>query len=672
MTSHDPLGDVRRHTALEIPVQSETVVATRYEPLDSDGPSPALLMYVPYHQDDLTTYGAYDPLCLYFAKHGYEVIVADMLGTGSSSGFIDEPFTRREGIEPAAIVEWLAEQPWTTGRIGLFGKSYGGITALDAAAQQPDALDAIIPIHTPYQGWRNAYSYGGLFEFLTIGMDWLTLMQALEAKPASIRDADGEWLPRWQNRLERSRDQPPWLLQFIDNEPHESYWEDKNIPVERIETPTLAVGGWRDPYTQDTLEYFEAIDAPKRFLLGPWRHQMPHRGRESAINFRRRALEWFNHFLRDEENGVMDEPTISYWTELDGGGSSAGQWRGRETWPTVCDEDATDRPTNGETIYDKTDDSVSFALTPTGLVSPSEYKSGKVDAEYRFDSTVGQSSIDPYGVSFEPPATNDDDVRSLTFETGPLDSPIELTGTGNVTLRLEASVPDPTIVVRLVDVSPDSRGTLVSHGAIRGKYRKGLDDPEEMKPGTEYNITVPFEPKSHVFEEGHSIRVAVGSSYFPVSLPTPRQGSFIVRSAPATPATVWFPGRQMNDVEFDDSIQMPPPDERVPTSAERANGSSSWTTSRERVSNRVRTVKRHSLDVDLPHGRLSREATFEASVTADDPSTATAQNEMTLRITTDFGEFEITASNYISTDLCQLETTVGLDGDTMFEQTWCQ
>ncbi|WP_227377215.1 CocE/NonD family hydrolase [Haladaptatus halobius] len=672
MTSHDSLGEIRRHTALEIPVQSETVAATRYEPLSSDAPSPALLMYVPYHQDDLITYGAYDPLCLYFAKHGYEVIVADMLGTGSSSGFIDEPFTRREGIEPAAIVEWLAEQPWTTGRIGLFGKSYGGITALDAAAQQPDDLDAIVPIHTPYQGWRNAYSYGGLFEFLTIGMDWLTLMQALQAKPASIRDSDGDWLNRWQNRLEGSRDQTPWLFQFIDNDPHESYWEDKNIPVERIETPTLAIGGWRDPYTQDTLEYFEAIDAPKRLLLGPWRHQMPHRGRESAIDFRQQALEWFDRFLRDEENGVMDEPTISYWTEFDGGGSSAGQWRGRKTWPTVCNENSTNPPSDGETIYDKTDEFVTFALTPTGLSSPNEYEIGEVDAEYTFDPTVGPSSIDPYGVSFEPPATNDDDVRSLTFETDPLDNPIELTGTGEVTLRLEASVPDPTIVIRLIDLSPDSRGTLVSHGAVRGKYRKGLDYPDEMEPGTEYYVTVPFDPKSHVFEEGHSIRVAVGSSYFPVSLPTPHQGSFIVRSTPVDPATVRFPGRRMNSVDFDDSVDMAPPDESVPTSAENANGSSSWTTSRERVSDCVQTSKRHSLDVDLPHGRFSREATFEASVMADDPSTAAAQNEMTLGITTNFGEFEIVASNYISDNLCQLETTVELDGDTMFEETWRQ
>lgn len=64
------------------------------------------------------------------------------------------------------------------------------------------------------------------------------------------------------------------------------------------------------------------------------------------------------------------------------------------------------------------------------------------------------------------------DVRSLTFEIDPLDSPIELTGTGEVTLRLEASVPDPTIIVRLIDVSPNSRGTLVSYGALRANTEK--------------------------------------------------------------------------------------------------------------------------------------------------------------------------------------------------------
>ncbi|RBI59973.1 hypothetical protein DMJ13_19965 [halophilic archaeon] len=667
MTSNDHLGDIRRHTTVEIPVQSETVAATRYEPADSDGASPALLMYVPYHQDDLITYGAYDPICRYFAKHGYEVVVADMLGTGSSSGFIDEPFTRREGTEPAAIVEWLAEQPWTTGRVGLFGKSYGGITALDAAGQQPDALDAIVPIHTPYQGRRNAYSYGGLFEFLTIGMDWLTLMQALEAKPASVRDPDGAWVDRWQSRLERSRDRTPWLFQFLDNEPHESYWTDKNIPIENIETPTLAVGGWRDPYTRDTLEYFSAVDAPKRLLLGPWRHQMPHRGRESAIAFRQQALRWFDRFLRDEENGVTEEPTITYWTELDGGGSSVGQWRGRETWPTATEDGL---PTESGVAHDASDDAVTLALTPTGLASPDEYETGEVDTEYTFDPTVGPSSIDPYGVSFDPPATNDDDARSLTFESDSLDDPIELTGTGKVMLRLAASVPDPTVVARLVDVSPDGRGTLVSYGAVRGKYRNGLDDPDEMEPGAEYDVTVPLNPKSHVFEEGHSIRVAVGSSFFPVSLPTSRRGSFVIRSAPDDPATVKFPGRRMDRVDFDDPVDVAPPDERVPTSARRASGESSWTTSREQVSDRVQTTKSHSLEVDLPHGQLSRQAMFEAAVTADDPSTAAAQNEMSLALTTDFGEFEIDASNYISHDLCQIETTVTLDGDTMFEETW--
>jgi len=109
-------------------------------------------MYVPYHKDDYITYGAYDPIVRYLAASGYEVVVADMVGTGASSGQIEEMFPQREGKEAATIVEWLADREWTTGSVGMFGKSYGGITALYAAAYQPDALEAIVPIHTPYTG----------------------------------------------------------------------------------------------------------------------------------------------------------------------------------------------------------------------------------------------------------------------------------------------------------------------------------------------------------------------------------------------------------------------------------------------------------------------------------------------------------------------------------------
>ncbi|MFW6317987.1 MAG: CocE/NonD family hydrolase, partial [Halorubrum sp.] len=310
-------GEIARHEGVRIPVGDETVAATRYEPVDEPGPSPALLTYVPYPQQDSITYGAYDPLNRYLAARGYEVVVADMVGTGGSTGFIDEPFTRREGREPAAIVDWLADRAWTTGRIGMFGKSYGGITALDAAAQRPDALEAIVPIHTPFEGVRNAYTYGGLFELLTIGMDWLTLMQALDAKPPSDPSGDPASLDAWLARLDRLDDRDPWLFQFLEAGPDGGYWADKAIPVERIDVPVLAVDGWRDPYTEDTLRYVDRIDAPTRVLLGPWRHRMPHRGRESAVDFRRQVADWFDRFLRGESTGVLEHPTYRIWTERD-------------------------------------------------------------------------------------------------------------------------------------------------------------------------------------------------------------------------------------------------------------------------------------------------------------------------------------------------------------------
>jgi len=69
-------SNIRRHTDLEIPVEGETVAATRYEPVEVEGPLPALLMYVPYPKDDMITYGGYDPLNRYLSRNGYEVAVA--------------------------------------------------------------------------------------------------------------------------------------------------------------------------------------------------------------------------------------------------------------------------------------------------------------------------------------------------------------------------------------------------------------------------------------------------------------------------------------------------------------------------------------------------------------------------------------------------------------------
>jgi putative CocE/NonD family hydrolase len=646
---------IRRHTDLEIPVDGETVAATRYEPTEYDGPLPVLLMYVPYPKDDMITYGAYDPLNRYLARNGYEVVIADMVGTGASTGRLDAMFGTNEGREAEAVVEWLADREWSTGRIGMYGKSYGGITALAAAARQPEALEAIVPIHTPYMGYRNAYSYGGLFELSYIGMDWLTLMQVLDAKPPSRRDQRGEWVDTWQTQLEATLERDPFLFDFLDHDVKDEFWEGTDIPVEKVQTPMLAVGGMRDSYTRDTVEFFEAADGPKQLLLGPWRHTMPHRGRETAIGFRKKTLEWFDSYLKDEPRGIVDEPTVQVWTEQNGGGNVGdGVWRGLSTWP-----DATEGS-----------DTVSFAFTDDGLRQQERYETGRFEASYESDFTVGLDSIQPASTETPVSDTNQDDVRSLTVESEPLERPLDFTGTGKATVRLRTTIDDPTLSVRVVDVAPDGQATMVTHGTkrVRCKSLTELDDPIGSE---EVEVEIPLKPKSHCFEAGHRVRIAVSNAFFPEFLPTGTSGTTTVLSSPENASVVELPGTFREDTAFRNEISLPSPEESLPTQAEGVvTADSNWERSREAIEDTATVRTDSSLRLEMPHVDMTRESEYEMSVAAEDPSSVVAEGE--LRWTLEYPNEVVTVvvTNQFDRDFAEATTKVLREDTTIFEKTW--
>lgn len=494
------------------------VAANRYEPPEQKTPGPAVLMYIPYHKDDFITYGAYDPLLLYLTHSGYHVVIADIIGTGASTVVKAEPLEPIEGEDGAAIVEWIADQPWCDGNVAMVGKSYGGLTSLKTAAESPKHLRAIVPIHGPYTAYRDI-TEGGAFAFYGMGGHWTALMQVLQAMPPTLRDDEGRWAEIWMERLDGLREHDPWLFQLQDHEHKDAYWEGRDIDVERIDVPTFGVSGWRDGYPQTTLEYADVIDAPTRLLLGPWRHIMPHRGRESAVDFRSQVVEWLDHFCKGETNGALDHAPIEYWTETDGGGEvDGGTWRSCDIWPTTAEAD----------------DLLTWSVTSTGLVDGDGFDGSPLERDYEVDHTVGVDSFD----QGKPTDTTPDDVRSLTFETPPLASSVEVTGTGEVDLRIASTTPDPVISVRIVDVHPRGEGRLVSHTELRASRYEGVETVTPLEPGEEYSITLPLKPTSHVFEEGHRIRVSVSGAWFPAMCPTPGTGQLTLRSTPDSPSQI--------------------------------------------------------------------------------------------------------------------------------------
>ena len=650
----DERSTLTRHTDLRIPVGDETVAANRYEPPDGPTPGPAVLMYIPYHKDDFITYGAYNPLLEYIAHHGYHVVIADIVGTGASTGVKELPLEPAEGPDAATIVEWIAEREWCDGHVGMVGKSYGGLTCLKAAAENPEHLDAIVPIHAPQTAYRDITT-GGAFAFHAMGGHWTALVQALQAMPPTYRDSEGRWAAVWSERLDGLRAYDPWLFQFMDHEARDEYWESRDITVEAIRVPTLAVSGWRDGYPQTTIEYVEAIDAPTRLVLGPWRHIMPHRGRESAIDFRRQVVTWLDHFLKGAENEALDGPPIQYWTERDGGGIvDGGVWRGREEWPRA----------------DESSDVLMWTLTSGGLVSGEGFEGRPLDVEYEVDHTVGVDSFD----QGRPTDTTPDDVRSLTFESDPLDRPIEVTGTGTVRLRLVPTTPDPVVSVRLIDVHPDGEARLVSHAELQASRHTGVEVPTDLVPGEETTISLKLKPTSHVFKSGHRLRVAIAGAWFPAMCPTPGEQTLTVRSSSTNPAVVRLPGREHDgEPTFDDAVEMAKPDTAVVPTVSPAivDSDRSWSITREQHRDKATVASSSRQVIDLPHAeRMTYSQAIEAAVVADDPTSATLNRRTEIEIVYPTETVRIGAENTVSQAVTQAHTTVSVNDRTIFDETW--
>lgn len=639
-----------------IPVGDETVVGVRYEP-PTDGPSPSILMATPYRAQDRITFGSYDPSLRYFAAHGYEVVAVDLLGTGASSGEKPESFDAREGAEVVSVVEWLADREWTTGEVGMFGKSYGGWTQLRAAVENPPALKAIVPVSIASSQYAVARP-GGAFNFLRSTM-WATQMQASQALPASTRDPDGRWADVWKDRLEYLRDARPWLFNSLDHDTFDGYWERREIPVERIDVPTFAVCGYRDLHTGSVVDYFDRIEAPKRLLLGPWRHTMPHRGTENAVDFRRQALAWYDRHLKGKDVDGDDSPTVVYYTEREGGWKrDAGVWRGADAWAGATP-----------------DETVTFALAGDGLVPADTFDGEPVNRTYEVDQTVGVNSMERIGmIQHTGLDARPDDTRSLVFETEPLPDPLELTGDGTLTLRLSASTSDPLVVVRLTDVDPEGTSRPITHGYLRASRQTSHVEPTPLEPGREYELEIPLHPRSHVFEAGHRVRVALSGAYFPRAEPAPEQGSFTVSSSPDAPATLTLPGREhLGGVAFEDTVAMSPPDTaRVPVSSQFvASADEDWRLSRRPDDESVSFTATKTTRLRPPNGsEITWSHDVEAGVPARDPRAAYVRNDVTVTLQRRMETIVSEATSRVTHDYAALTSQVTVDGQVVFDERW--
>ncbi|MEY9840180.1 CocE/NonD family hydrolase [Streptacidiphilus sp. EB103A] len=482
----------------------------------TDRPVPALLEYLPYRLSDWTAPrdAQRHP---WYAGNGYASVRVDIRGHGNSEGLPGDEYDAAELADGVAVVEWLAEQPWCSGRVGMIGISWGGFNSLQIAALAPEPLKAIVTVCSTDDRYDNDVHYMG-GSVLAVDMHaWAATMLAFVSRPPDPKFVGDRWRGMWLERLEQV---DPFIHTWLDHQARDGYWRHGSVceDYSAIKAAVLAVGGWADPYRDTVFRLAEHLQAPMRGLIGPWSHQYPDRGLPPgpAIGFLQETLRWWDHWLKDEhpshDTGVMAEPKLRTWMNESVPPATCyaerpGRWIGDDSWPSTA-IDMTPYRLNGD-----------LSTTPAGPVQVVSPQHTGVDAGRFF----------PFGNDTDlPPDQREEDGRSVCFDSAPLGDRTEILGNARLRLRVTCPTPRAQIIARLCDVAPDGSSTLVTRGVLNLLSRHGRERTVEWVPGETEDVSFDLVAIAHAFPPGHRIRLALSSAYWPWIWPHPSDQGFTV------------------------------------------------------------------------------------------------------------------------------------------------
>ena len=239
-----------------------------------------------------------------------------MRGSGDSEGVMLDEYLQQELEDAVSVITWLAQQPWCDGSVGMMGKSWGGFNSLQVAALQPPELKAIITVCSSDDRYADDVHYKGGCVLTTDMLGWSTTMLAWNARPPDPDVLGENWRKSWLERLEKT----PLLVRQWLNHPHrDDYWKHGSIREDfsKVQCAVYAVGGWADPYSNAIPRMLSGLTCPRKALIGPWAHEYPQRALPGPqIGFVQECLRWWDYWLKNIENGIMEEPQPVSYTHL--------------------------------------------------------------------------------------------------------------------------------------------------------------------------------------------------------------------------------------------------------------------------------------------------------------------------------------------------------------------
>lgn len=507
------LGMIVEHD-VDVPMRDGVLLRANVFRPEGEGEFPGLLLRTPYGKP----VGGFER----FVRSGYVVITQDARGRYASEGdyvlfTVPDTGDAEDGYD---AVEWVAQQAWCNGKVGTFGASYNAWMQWQLAKLRPPHLKAMCAYTIPLE--LTEVDYPGGFRPGRRIRWWMTTMAPdlrrrhgwppphtpVEANAIWNEVEHGRWLGLmpWMDVVKYL---PPGLAENSEawlKEPHRRPWRFDEIHQE-VDVPNLDFSGWYD-HCNGTMAHLGLMqkngrseDARKsQLVLGPWNHGGLGKrkigeidfGPQAEIDLQHMMVRWFDHWLKDLDNGVGEESAVRYFV------MGSGRWENASTWP------------------------------PEGLSESVFYLGGDqslgLDVSDEGEDSYVYDPVDPVATLWTRDLfTVPSDRRQLAHRTDilryrsePLLEDVKVVGYPEVVLYAASSAVDTDFFVRLVDEYPeDGQALEVCYGMVRARHRNGLDREDLLTLGEVIEYRIRLGATACCFLKGHRIRLEVTSSDFP-------------------------------------------------------------------------------------------------------------------------------------------------------------
>jgi putative CocE/NonD family hydrolase len=660
-----PVGDGLELSAnLWLPVPRPGAAGERF---------PAILEMIPYRKDDWRA-AADESRGEWLAARGYALCRLDVRGTGSSPGIALDEYTARETQDGYDAVEWLAGQPWCSGKIGMWGISYGGFTSIQVAKLRPPHLAAIVPMYATDDRYTDDVHYIGGCVTVSELSQYAVSMVGMNALPARAEYRGAGWADEWRERLEQT---PIWLFEWLRQQHDGPYWRQGSLAPDHdaIETPMLLFGGWMDSYVDPVLRMMERCTAPRRAIVGNWVHSFPDEAYPGPnLDWLHETVRFFDHWLKGLDNGVDAEPAFTVFRHEHAEPEAfpvgwPGAWLALPSWPV---------PGAGKRVLHLAAGDLPLV---GGLTAGPPAATSVV--RFRHHATTGTGGSLSWGAGSAPNGLARDlrPEESLvpSFTSAPLDEPLDILGTTIAILAWESSVPVATAVVRLADVGPDGTSAQVTAGILNLTHRVSHEIPMPLVAGAVTEVQVPLRATAHRFLPGHRIRLSVATSAWPVVWPSPAPAEHGLHLGGPNGSRLVLP-----TIPLDGGAEaLTPVAFKTTPAGLRDVGSNReetpvWRITIDVIDGSVTVSTSEYAESTLPDGRTTLYTGERLEMTARDADPAHARmfNEVVYRLREDGSEILVEASGTVRSTATDFHMNVGLrvtlDGAPFFERGWLE